>query len=116
MGAEERTITVSISRDEAYDLLRQLAQDDDLRARIEADPGTELANRGIEISEQLLPAQAKLASKEQIEELLLVMGDDPADKFGRPKGDAWPFHLMAFVFMFGALPFVTREAEHDGAP
>lgn len=116
MSAEERTITVAISRDEAYDFLKQLAEDDDVRARIEADPGTELANRGIVISPQLLPEQAKLASKGQIEELLLLLGDDPADKLGRPRGEAWPFHLLCIVFRFGALPFVRREAEHDGAP
>ena len=115
MSAEERTITVAISRDEAYDFLKQLAEDDDVRARIEADPGTELANRGIAISPQLLPAQAKLASKEQIEELLVLLGDDPADKLSRPRGEAWLVHLLCVIFRFGALPFVQRDAEHDGA-
>jgi len=115
VSAEERTITVAISRDEAYDFLKQLAEDDNVRARIESDPGTELANRGIAIAPQLLPAQAKLASKEQIEELLVLMGDDPADKLGRPRGEAWLVHLLGVIFRFGALPFVERDAEHDGA-
>jgi hypothetical protein len=116
VSAEERTITVAISRDEAYDFLRELAEDDDLRARLEADPGSELANRGIVIPPQLLPAQARLASKAQIEDLLHSMGDDPDDKFGRPKGEAWLFHLLCFAFHFGALPFVQRDPERDGAP
>jgi hypothetical protein len=115
VSAEEATITVAMSRDEAYDFLKELAEDDDVRARVEADPGTELANRGIVISRQLLPEQAQLASKEQIAELLASMGDDPADKLGRPKGEAWSFHLLCYVFMLGALPFAEREAEHDGA-
>jgi hypothetical protein len=116
VSAEGPTITVAISRDEAYDFLKQLAEDDDVRARIEADPGTELANRGIVISPELLPKRARLASKEQMAELLVLLGDDPADKLGRPKGEAWHFQLLCFVFMFGALPFVRREARHDGAP
>ena len=115
MSSEERTITVAMSREEAYDFLRQLAEDDDLRASVEADPATELANRGIAISPELLPAQVKLASKEQMQELLTLLGDDPADKFGRPRGEAWLFHLLCFITRYGALPFVQREAEHDGA-
>lgn len=116
MSAEERTITVAISREEAYDFLKQLAEDDDVRARIEADPGSELANRGIVISPQLIPERAKLASKDQIAELLVLMGDDPEDKLGRPRGEAWLVHLLCVIFRFGALPFVQREAEPDGAP
>ena len=115
MNGEERTISVAITRDAAYDFLKELASDDDVRARVVADPGAELASRGIVISPDLLPAEAKLASKEQIEELLLTMGDDPADKLGRPKGEAWPFHLLTVVFMFGALPFAQRAVEQDGA-
>jgi hypothetical protein len=112
----ERTITVNISRDEAFDFLSELAEDDDLRARVEADPGAELAQRGIDISPDLLPSEAKLASKDQIRELMLILGDDPANKFGRRKGEeAWPFHLLCWIFMFGALPFVQRVAEPDGA-
>jgi hypothetical protein len=89
--------------------------DDELRARIEADPSTELANRGIVISPELLPAEAKLASKEEIEELLHALGDDPADKLGRPRGQAWLVHLLCIIFRFGALPFVERKPAHDGA-
>ena len=112
MNAEEPSIRVTISRDDAYAFIKQLAQDDDLRARVEANPGDELAKVGIVISPEVLPARARLASKGQMEELLLLLGDDPADKFGRPKGDAWLFHLLAFVFMLGALPFVQRDPEH----
>jgi hypothetical protein len=115
VNAEERTITVAMSRDGAYDFLKQLAEDDDVRASVEADPATELANRGITISPELLPAQVKLASKEQMQELLVLLGDDPADKFGRPRGEAWLFHLLCFIARYGALPFLQREAEHDGA-
>jgi hypothetical protein len=115
VNADQPTITVSISREAAYDFMRQLAEDDDLRSRVEADPGTELANAGIHISPELLPARARLASKGQMEELVLMMGDDPADKFGRPKGEAWLFHVLCYVFMLGALPFTPRAAEHDGA-
>ena len=112
MNADEPTIRVTITREEAYELLRQLIDDDDLRARMEEDPGRVLADRGIIIAPDLLPERAKLASKGQMEELLLLLGDDPADKFGRPKGEAWLFHLLGFVFMLGALPFVERDAQH----
>jgi hypothetical protein len=110
------TINVAISRDEAFEFLKQLTEDDDLRAKVQADPGGVLADRGIEISRELLPEQARLASKEQIGELLVLLGDDPSDKLGRTKGESWPFHLLSTVFMFGALPFVQRDTEEHGAP
>src|SRR4051794_5936289 len=113
MMNDEPSITFSISREDAYEFLRQLAEDDDLRARVKADPGAELAERGIVIAPELLPETATLAGKHQIRELLVTLGDDPADLMGRPKAETWPFHLLNVVFMFGALPFVTREA--DGA-
>jgi hypothetical protein len=110
------SITAAISRDDAFEFLRQLAEDDELRARVEADPGAELAARGIAVSPELLPKRARLASKDQISEYLILLGDDPADKFGRPKGEAWFIHLLYIVFMFGALPFVQRGTQDDGAP
>jgi hypothetical protein len=113
MDNPEPTITLTISRDEAYEFLRELAEDDDLRARVEADPGGELAARGIVIARELLPEQARLASKDQIAELIVLLGDDPANLLGRPKAEAWPFQLLSVVFMFGALPFVQREAQLD---
>jgi hypothetical protein len=113
--SDESTINVTISRDAAFDFITQLAEDDEVRAAVAARPAEELAERGIDIGAQLVPAEAKLASKEQFTELLVLLGDDPADKFGRPKGEAWHFHLLCFVFMFGALPFVEREALRDGA-
>ena len=113
---DESVVHIAMSRDMAYEFLQQLAQDDELRARIEERPGPELADRGIEIAPQLLPEQARLASKEEMEELLLLLGDDPTDKFGRPMGEAWPFHLLCFIFRFGALPFAQREASGDAAP
>jgi hypothetical protein len=115
VSGEQPSIRVTMTREEAYDFLQQLATDDDLRARVEADPGRELARRGIHISPELLPAQAKLASKDHIADMLYVMGDDPENKLGRPKGEAWLYHTMCFVFMFGALPF-ARRPQPDGAP
>src|SRR3954447_10755681 len=110
MDNQEPTITLTITREEAYEFLRQLAEDDDLRARVEADPGAELADRGIVIAPELLPQRAVLASKDQMAEMLILLGDDPANLLGRPKAEAWPFQLLSVVFSFGALPFVTREA------
>lgn len=115
MSGERQGIRVTITREEAYDFLNQLATDDELRARVEADPGAELARRGIEISPELLPERARLASKDHIADMLYLMGDDPDDKLGRPKGEAWLFQTMCVVFMFGALPF-ARRPEPDGAP
>ena len=50
---------------------------------------------------------------ERMTELGLLIPDDPADLMGRPKAETWPFQVLNVVFMFGALPFVTRGA--DGA-
>jgi hypothetical protein len=106
---EPSAITVAMSPEQAYELLQELAENDEVRAAVAADPRTELGNRGIVIPPELLPREAKLASKEDFAELLFLLGDDPQDIFGRPKGEAWLFHLLCFIGKFGALPFPQRD-------
>ena len=107
-------ITVTMSRDDAFEFLRQLATDDAVRTAVSHDPVGELGSRGIVIARGLVPDRAQLATKRQFAELLERLGDDPADKLGRPAGDAWAVHLVAHVYMLGALPFLPREAAPDG--
>jgi hypothetical protein len=106
---EQPAITVATSREQAFEFVQQLAEDDEVRAAVAADPAGELANRGIVVPPELLPREVKLASKEDFAELLFVLGDDPQNIFGRPKGEAWLFHLLCFIWKFGALPFAQRD-------
>jgi hypothetical protein len=116
MSPEDPSINVTATREEAYDFLLALTQDDELRSALAADPRGVLEEHGISIGEGLFPDHARLASKGQMKELLYRLGDDEDDKFGNPEGDAWLSHVLAHCFMYGALPFVERRAEPDGAP
>lgn len=115
MSPEDPTIDVTLSREDAYAFLKSLTEDDDLRARVEADPRAELDRVGISIAPGLLPDQARLASKGEMTELLYRLGDKEDNKFGNPEGEAWLGHLLCFIFMYGALPFLESDAERDAA-
>ena len=116
MSSQDPTISVGATREDAYSFLQALTHDDELRDRLAADPRSVLAEIGIVIPEGLLPDHARLASKGQMTELLYRLGDKEDDKLGNPEGDAWVPHLLSFVFMWGALPFVERDAQRDAAP
>jgi hypothetical protein len=115
VSPEGPAITVTAERKDAFQFVRALAQDDDLRARVEADPRGALREVGIDVPEGLLPDRARLASKSQMDVLLHKLGHDPDDPFGAPEGEAWLGHLLCFVYMWGALPFVQREPRRDAA-
>jgi hypothetical protein len=67
-----------------------------------------LGRYGIEVSPpEAIPPTASLASKEEIALLIAAMGerDDP---FGRVSHRTWRYHILARVFVFGALPMIGR--------
>jgi hypothetical protein len=115
VSSQDPTISVTASREDAYNFLQALTDDDELRSRLETDPRGVLEEVGISLPEGLFPDHARLASKGQMKELLYRLGDKEDNKFGNPEGDAWLSHLLSFVFMWGALPFLERDAELDGA-
>jgi hypothetical protein len=116
VSPEDPAINITTTREDAYDFLQALTHDDALRSSLEADPRAVLEGIGIVIPERLFPDHARLASKGQMKELLYRLGDKEEDKFGNPEGDAWISHVLAYIFMYGALPFLERDAERDGAP
>jgi hypothetical protein len=116
VSPEDPAINVTASRADAYAFLQALTHDDELRAQLEANPREVLEGIGISIAEGLFPDHARLASKGEMKELLYKLGDKDDDKFGNPEGEAWIGHLLCFIFMYGALPFLDRDAKRDGAP
>jgi len=108
MEFDEITITLRITEDQAHELLKRLASDDDFRRQLEADPARVLVDYGIEISPaEAIPPSAQLASKEEIGILLAAMMQED-DPFGRVSHGAWRYHLLGKVFSFGALPMIGR--------
>jgi putative modified peptide len=105
---DEITITLRVGQDQALELLRRLAEDDDFRREIESSPAQVLASYGIEITPpEAIPPRAQLASKEQIGVLLdaMMTEDDP---LGRVSHGAWRYQLLPNIFTFGALPMIGR--------
>ncbi|MDQ3617474.1 MAG: NHLP-related RiPP peptide [Pseudomonadota bacterium] len=54
------------SQENARKLLQRLADDDDFRARMEADPVSVLAEHGFMVDREIAPAKVELPSKEDI--------------------------------------------------
>lgn len=55
-------------RKQIHELLKQLGEDDELRARMEANPVETLAEFGFEIDASIAPFRVALPSKEHIRE------------------------------------------------
>jgi putative modified peptide len=100
---------------QGFELLSRLSQDDEFRAEVEADPATVLRLYGIDLT-GAVPPGARLATKEQIRELLDEMGNEEGNPFGSVSDAAWRFQILGMVFRFAALPFVERAPARHGAP
>lgn len=101
-------IDINIGRDDARRFLADLATDDDLRDAVAKDPVGVLAERGINVSRELLPDEVKLPSKKEIVHILYA-ADSLLDE------TASPFGLLV-VFVFGAMPVIGgRSPGGDGA-
>jgi len=104
-------ITVSATREEAYDFVQRLARDDDFRARLEADPRGILAERGIEFT---LPEgdpeleNVVLPPKEEVERLLEELGEP--DESGMVNREALGRGCYVMLFKWGfAMPFIAPD-------
>jgi hypothetical protein len=112
--AEERKTTVvavSATREEAYDFVRRLAEDDEFRARLEANPRAVLAESGIEY---ILPKEEDelqnvvLPPKEEVEQLLRELGTP--DESGMVNREALGRGCYAMLFAWGyAMPFIAPD-------
>jgi putative modified peptide len=111
MDELEITITIRMSSEQAAELMRRLAEDDDFRNEVQKDPASVLERYGISISPpEAIPPNAQLASKEEVAVLIAAMAaeDDP---FGRVSHGAWSYHVLPYIFSFGAIPMFGRGDE-----
>jgi hypothetical protein len=114
---EPTEIRLGMSREEAYDFLRRLAEDDEFRTELEANPREVLARYRVTISpDEAIPVGAKLPPKELVQDLLQEMGEP--DQFGRVSPEALGYGFLVFFWRV-ALPFVEHDVERhlvrDGA-
>jgi hypothetical protein len=112
--AQPIQITVSITRQEAYAFISDLARDERFRERLEKDPRTVLAERGIEFEtgkEDAVPECVTLPPTEDVEQLLEELG--PPDEEGMVNGEALgrACYVVLFAFGFGAMPFIVPDRE-----
>ena len=108
------SINVTATREEAYDFLLALTQDDELRSALAADPRGVWRRRDLDRGRSATN-HARLASKGQMKELLYRLGDDEDDKFGNPEGDAWLSTCSPTASCTGRCRS-SSGAEPDGAP
>lgn len=73
MMQDDQPIQISITPSQADELLSKLAEDDEFRQQLEADPQGVLAQYGIVVSEEALEGETLLPSKEEVQEALSQM-------------------------------------------
>ena len=105
-------ISVSATREQAYEFLQRLARDDEFRARLEANPRSVLGDYGVEYmhpEEELELETVTLPPKEQVEQLLEEMGEP--DEFGMVNRQALGWGCFVILFKWGfAMPFIAPDA------
>jgi putative modified peptide len=74
MLGEDQPIQISMTPSQADELLEKLADDDDFRRELEADPQGVLARYGITVPEQVLQGETILPPKEEVQDALSQMG------------------------------------------
>lgn len=73
MMQDDQPIQISITPSQADELLSKLAEDDEFRQQLEADPQGVLAQYGIVVPEEALEGETLLPSKEEVQEALSQM-------------------------------------------
>lgn len=96
-------VRVSLTRQEAHDLIIRLADDSELRARFEADPYTMLREYGIDASPGTLPDQVTLPDPDAIHDFLEMAETRILSE------TASPLALLALFITIGAMPLLTRD-------
>jgi|SRR3954471_3715907 len=114
MAEQESNVTLRMTREQAEKFFRGIAEDDDFRKRLEANPGEVLAESGIEISPpEAIPHAVTLPTKDEVRQLLgrLAAGEPP---FGRVPQESWKYALFAVLWSFPALPYIAPSGPGDG--
>jgi putative modified peptide len=73
MMQDDQPIQISVTPSQADELLNKLAEDDDFRQQLEADPQGVLAQYGIVVPEEALQGETLLPPKEEVREALSQM-------------------------------------------
>jgi putative modified peptide len=74
MLEEDQPIQISMTPRQADELLDKLADDDDFRSELEADPTGVLGRYGITVPEQVLQGETILPPKEEVQDARSKMG------------------------------------------
>jgi hypothetical protein len=96
-------VRVNLTRQEAHQLIVDLADDYDLRAQFEADPYTMLHRYGIDVSPGTLPEQVTLPPPDAIHDFLDLAEDRILSE------TASPLAFLALFITIGAMPLLTRD-------
>jgi hypothetical protein len=104
--AKRYEVRSSITREKAQAIIRQLAEDDEIRAKFEKHPRTFLFEHRIDVTPESLPETITLPPKEKIAELIEL-----AEELAGPT--ASPFGFLLLFVVFGAMPVVTGARPAD---
>jgi len=113
-GQERRNIEIrmNITGDEARELLRRLAEDDEFRGKVEQDPKAALLHYGIDLSDDAGAAFRQLPPKEEIQRFLKQVGG--RDEYGEGEHPSLGFGWLILSLGF-AMPLVPADEEPDDA-
>lgn len=99
----EYRLRIDTTGDRALEFVTRLAQDDDFRARLESDPRSVLWDYGIEVSDELIPAEVVLPSKDDVQAVI----DQGPEGVGMLQVGPAAFHPVFSAFF--AFPFLTSD-------
>lgn len=110
---EQVSVSFRGTREQGFELLQRLSEDDNFRRQVEGDPVAMLEQYGFDMT-GAVPPVAKLAPKWEIKAMLWRMGRDEGNPFGNVEHETWRFRVLCVVYKFAALPFVERRpTPHD---
>jgi hypothetical protein len=112
---EPTEIKLGMTRAQAYEFVRKLAQDPDFRVALETEPLKVLAREGIGIwPPDRVPSTLTLPPPEEVQVALDRMGEP--DAFGNVNPDALGYACYAAFARLGfAMPLIAPRIERDGA-
>jgi putative modified peptide len=113
-GPERRNIEIrmNITDEEARELLRRLAEDDEFRGRVEQDAKAALLDYGIDLSDDAGAALRQLPPKDEILRFLKQIGE--RDVYGEGEHPSLGFGWWILSLGF-AMPLVPADEEPDDA-
>jgi putative modified peptide len=93
-------VQIRISPQQAKDLLKKLADDEDFRARIARNPVDELSQFGISVPPALVPAPIELPSREEISQLQAAIDGDSSAHLSPETGPLIKFGPLVPALMW----------------